>query len=251
VGRTASAWGRFLDVAAQAKMAGQADREKVARDRAALLEPKLSRLTIEVLGKEAGLDVRRDGIGIGAAIWGSSIPVDPGVHTVEARAPGKKVWQQTVQVAEGGAKVSVTIPALEEDRSSPSAAPAAAPSIASGGGAGKTMGYVLIGVGVAGVAAGTVFGLQAKSKNDEALGICKDTPTTCPDEQIQAHSTAVDDAHRAVTLSVVGFGVGAASLVGGVILLATSKGEHDKAATIGVTPLASSRAGGLALSGRW
>src|SRR6516164_8031146 len=46
IGRTASAWGRFLDVAAQAKMAGQADREKVARERAAMLEPKLSRLTI-------------------------------------------------------------------------------------------------------------------------------------------------------------------------------------------------------------
>jgi hypothetical protein len=251
VGRTASAWGRFLDVAAQAKMAGQADREKVARERAAMLEPKLSRLTIEVPSKEAGLEVRRDDIAIGAAIWGSSIPVDPGAHTIEARAPGKKVWQQTVQVAEGGAKLTITIPSLEEDRSAPALAPQAATSIDSGGGTGKTIGYALIGVGVVGVAAGTVFGLQAKSKNDDALGICQDTPTTCPDEQIQAHTTAVDDAHRAVTLSVVGFAAGGAALVGGVILLATTKGERAKATAVDLTPLASSHGGGLAVSGRW
>jgi tetratricopeptide (TPR) repeat protein len=41
LGRTASAWALFLDVAAVTKAAGQADRERAARDRAAALEPKL------------------------------------------------------------------------------------------------------------------------------------------------------------------------------------------------------------------
>ncbi|MDB4996135.1 MAG: putative rane protein, partial [Myxococcaceae bacterium] len=48
VGKTASAWAAFIEVAGQAKAAGQAPREKAARDRANVLEPKLSKLTVTV-----------------------------------------------------------------------------------------------------------------------------------------------------------------------------------------------------------
>src|SRR6185312_13224264 len=53
-GRTASAWARFLDVAAATKAAGQLDRERVARARAAALEPKLARMTLKVEAKVPG-----------------------------------------------------------------------------------------------------------------------------------------------------------------------------------------------------
>src|SRR5205807_91874 len=56
-GLIASAWARFLDVAAATKAVGQSERERVARARAALLEPKLARLTLEVEGTEPGLSV--------------------------------------------------------------------------------------------------------------------------------------------------------------------------------------------------
>ena len=184
MGRTASAWGRFLDVAAQAKLAGQPDREKVARDRAAILEPKLSRLTIDVASKDQGLEVRRDDVQIGAAILGSAMPVDPGSHTVEAKAPNKKPWRQTIEVGTSAAKVTITVPALEEDCSSASgpATPAPTPPAAipvgastgaemSGSGGGShTLAYLLLGAAAVGTGVGTVFGLQAKSKNDTALG---------------------------------------------------------------------------------
>src|SRR3954466_14533076 len=45
VGQTASAWGQFREAAAIAKRQNDA-REKIARERAARLEPKLSRLSI-------------------------------------------------------------------------------------------------------------------------------------------------------------------------------------------------------------
>src|SRR5262245_30897133 len=65
-GRTASAWTTFLEVAAAAKEAKQPEREKVARDRASALEPKLSRLTIVAGGKGAeALEIRRDGVTVG------------------------------------------------------------------------------------------------------------------------------------------------------------------------------------------
>ncbi|HEY3593994.1 MAG TPA: hypothetical protein VGL13_08970, partial [Polyangiaceae bacterium] len=111
IGRTASAWARFLDVAAAARGAGQAERERVARDRASKLEPKLSRLTLQVQSPASGERVSKDGVDIGAAEWGTPVPSDPGDHVIEATAPGKKAWKTTTALATGGAKVVVTVPA--------------------------------------------------------------------------------------------------------------------------------------------
>src|SRR5258706_7527469 len=46
IGKTATAWAAFLDVAGQARSAGQQPRERIARERAAALEPTLARLPI-------------------------------------------------------------------------------------------------------------------------------------------------------------------------------------------------------------
>src|SRR5262245_30710139 len=61
--RTASAWVGYRDVAAAALAAGQSDREKVARGKAAALEPRLMRLKITVHPDVAhgGAEVKRDG----------------------------------------------------------------------------------------------------------------------------------------------------------------------------------------------
>src|SRR5687767_6169905 len=48
LGRTASAWALFLDVAAAARASNQPQRETAARERAKALEPKLTRMRIEV-----------------------------------------------------------------------------------------------------------------------------------------------------------------------------------------------------------
>ena len=61
-GKTASAWSMFLEVASQAKVGGQKDREKVARDRASAIEPRLSKLTVAVVSgpQPPGLEIKRD-----------------------------------------------------------------------------------------------------------------------------------------------------------------------------------------------
>ena len=120
IGRTASAWVAFLDVAAAARAAGQAEREQVARERAARLEPRLSRLKVEVQAAGPELEVTRDGLPLGRASWGSAMPVDPGVHVIAAREPDKKAWSERVQVREGAAIISVTIPPLAADGDAPS-----------------------------------------------------------------------------------------------------------------------------------
>lgn len=115
VGKTASSWTNFLEVAGKAKARGEADREQVARERAKALEGKLSRLRIVVTApeKSPGMTIRRDGNQIGQASWGVAVPVDPGAHVIEAMAPGRSPWKGTIDVANPGSTVTATVPELK------------------------------------------------------------------------------------------------------------------------------------------
>src|SRR4029079_16823967 len=84
MGRTATAWSLYLEVAGEAKNQNRADKEKKARDAAKALEPKLSKLIVEVSGPVDGLEVKRNGQVVGQATWGTPIPVDPGDIKVTA-----------------------------------------------------------------------------------------------------------------------------------------------------------------------
>src|SRR3954471_21920113 len=114
IGRPASAWSRFLDVVAATKAAGQVERERVARARAAALEPRLARLVVEGSAPVPGLVVERDGVPVGMASIGIPVPVDPGDHLIEATAPGKKAWSTTATVPDAPTIVSVSVAALED-----------------------------------------------------------------------------------------------------------------------------------------
>ncbi|MBK8252979.1 MAG: hypothetical protein IPK82_09950 [Polyangiaceae bacterium] len=117
LGKYATAWSLYLDVASQAKSAGQADREKKARDAAKALEPKLSKLTIEVAVPVDGLEVRRNGQLVGQATWGTPIPVDPGDIKITAMAPNKKLWETAIVVdKEKPGDQTVKVPELEKGK---------------------------------------------------------------------------------------------------------------------------------------
>ena len=115
-GQTASAWATFKDAAGEARVAGQVEREKLARDRAALLEPKLARLAIVVARESAvdGLLVRRDGEPVPTSTWGLPVPIDPGEHAIEASAPGRKAWATAVAVTPASSS-EVAVPPLEPE----------------------------------------------------------------------------------------------------------------------------------------
>ncbi|WP_437302084.1 hypothetical protein [Sorangium sp. So ce388] len=135
LGRTASAWSTFLEVAGAAKAAGQLEREKVARQRATALEPKLIRLTITApADAPADLQVKRDGALVGRAQWGTPVPVDPGKHTIEASAAGKAPFARTVDLARAGTTETVAVPPL------PAGAPARAAALPATGAAQPTSG---------------------------------------------------------------------------------------------------------------
>src|SRR5579883_976054 len=127
VGRTASAWAMYSQVAVLAGKAGDARREQVARERAAALEPALARLTIALPpGSDApGLVVERNGEAVERGAMGSPVPVDPGTLSFEVSAPGRVTKKVDLRI-EPGQTQTFTVPALD-------VAPAPAPGPSAGG----------------------------------------------------------------------------------------------------------------------
>jgi hypothetical protein len=267
VGKTASAWAGYkeaAEIAARRNAAGGNERrEQVARARAAALEPKISTVVIHVTRADmVGLEIRRDGELLGRAVWGAAMPVDPGRYILLAQAPGKKTWTKTVDVSSGGAKVEVTIPALDDEGLTPSTAGAsslatpadiAAPSTADGQGRGttqRTAGYLVAGLGVIGVGMGAVFGLNVLAKLDERDDICPlNVCTTEEDRQIRELESRAASDRTACNVALM---LGGAAVLGGVALVLTAPSSSSRTATgLNVAPWAGPNSAGATLGGRW
>jgi len=208
-GRVASAWARFLDVAAATRLAGQPEREQVARDRAAALEARLAHLTLEVATPAPGLVVERDDVTLPPSSWGMAVPIDPGAHAIKATAPGKKPWSTTVSVPDATA-VSLSVPPLEALPEPAAPTVAVAPSsrprpplqrhISAPVAAAASIGLV-------GLVAGTYFGVQFQRENSEAKGLCG--PSECAtSEELGRHRALLADASQDRTRAFVAASVG-------------------------------------------
>lgn len=281
LGRTASAWALFLDVAAAARAGNQPQREAAARERAKALESKLSRLRIEVPEPAPDMKVTRDEQEVGPAAWGTAMPVDPGEHVIRAAAPGKQAWSHEVQVPAAPRTFSVKVPTLKDEAVPIETADAAetaataqtvsadvGPERGRGSNGQVVAAWVIGGVGVAALVGGTVFALQSRSDNAEALELCL-VPTPqgdrCANATEQAeHEALVEDAKRARLFSYVGFGLGGAALIGATILYVTADAGGDEPSAGGVdaarrrsadaiqlAPLVASDAWGAVVSGQF
>src|SRR5205814_195617 len=219
-----------------ARAAGQLERARIGQERAAKLESGLVRLTIVVAPEDAqipGFSLKRSTETVPPALWGSPVPVDPGEYTIEASAPGYETFSRKVTV--GKESVSTDVPRLAQASAPPPngsavsngpppvplintvppPAPAPAPeadqrSALSGM---QIAGIVVAGAGVVSLAVGTVFGVEAISKNDDAKKYCQGK--VCND---QRGVTLTNDANSAAVVANVTVGLGAAALVGGGLL---------------------------------
>jgi hypothetical protein len=254
IGRTASAWILFLEVESDTKRNGQTERQTMAHNRASALQPKLSRVTIDVPqpNRVEGLSVERDGVEVGAAQWGLSIPVDPGSHTIQAHAPGKKDWQTTITVPADASTQAVSVPLLEN---APIAETSATPN-ASHSSSGKpashvqrNASYVALGIGGAGVIIGSIFGLRAVSKNNQS-----NTADCQGNDCLRGSAGAQDrtDARSAGNISTVAFAIGGAAVATGLVLFFTEpKKEAPSSGQISAGAFASRDGASLTVRGAW
>lgn len=193
--------------------------------------PRIGHLTVMVEPKEADISVTVSGVAVPSALIGVERPTDPGSHDVVASAPGYITQRTTVALAEAG-RETVTL-RLTLDPNAPKEAPPVAPVVApppaapppapppqSSQGT-RTFAYVLIGTGVAGVAAGSITGAMALSKKSDLD--CPQNQCTGP-EKDKLHS-----ARTMATISTIGFAVGIPAAAVGTVLLITS-GSSSKSA---------------------
>ncbi len=117
-GQIATAYGLFRE--AERKTRARADDEmerlnRVANDRAKVLEPRLSKLTITVdpTHQVPGLEVTRGEIRLDAGAWNRALPVDGGTIVVIARAPGHHEWKGAIEVEREQDTKSIAVPKLE------------------------------------------------------------------------------------------------------------------------------------------
>jgi serine/threonine-protein kinase len=258
-GRTATAWATWREAAAAARSSGQTEREQLAREHATALEAKLVRLAIDVAdtNRVPGLTISRDDAPVSEALWGSSVPVDPGRVVVRASAPGYQAWSTEVQIAADRPETRVSVPALsslgaappvgtvpgqsvpgQSTDAVPGASPpggtvpgGAVPGTADSGTPGsgrRVLGIVAVSLGGVGVAVGSYFGLKAKSKYSDSKVYCTTSINVCQPQGVQLRNEAIS----AGNLATVGFALGGVALVGGIDLIATASSSKAPPAAL-------------------
>jgi hypothetical protein len=97
------------------------------------------------------------------------------------------------------------------------------------------------GVGAAGIAMGSTFGLIAMSKRSSLDQSCPD-PGSCP--RTQNNATMLDQLRTSSTLSTVGFAAGGAGVAFGAVWLLLAPEASNRSA-FSVQPIVSPRLSGL------
>ena len=195
--------------------------------------PRIGHLTVLVGPKDAKVTVTVSGAPVPAALIGAERPTDPGTHEVVASAPGYLTQKTTVQLGEGGSE-TVTLE-LVPDPNAPKEAPVVAPVAvappppppppppAETNQGRKTASYVLLGVGVTGVAVGSITGAMAISKKGNL---------DCPQNHCSgSQADDLDSARSLALVSTISFAVGIPSAIAGTVLLLTSGSSSGKAET--------------------
>jgi hypothetical protein len=225
--------------------------QATAADEQAALAPRVPTLKVDVEGATVSdAQVTIDGAPFPSALIGMASPVNPGSHTLAVSSSSATAEPVTVTIAEGAKqtvtltlKASAVAEAATPQESAP-AAPDAAPDVPLKPHSGlATAGWVGIGIGVVGLGVGTVFVIKNHSDRNDANGLCG--PSGCPESKRSEIASFDSSADSASTLSWVSYGVGAAGLVTGAVLLWVSHGKPKAPQSGQVIPWFGTRAMGV------
>jgi hypothetical protein len=281
--RTATAWSEYNQAAAVALQARQPERESFARGRAAELAAKLSFVRLDLQPGANLTEATIDGRAVPREQWTVPFPIDPGSHTLSFSAPGHRAQTQDVTVADAETVRVVVgpldaMPTSDAPAATPTATPAPAPTaeqqpapapapapIVADTAAGapshtaRTIGWILGGVGVAGLGVGTGFALHSLSLQQQA-------DPMCPGKRCSSQGTSlISDATTAANVATAGFVVGLSALAAGAWLIIqplqpsgssstrtpASSTVATRVARAGLAPYVAGDRAGLAVEGQW
>jgi hypothetical protein len=206
-GKTGTAWAHFRTALGLAIRDKRADRQAFAQQHIESLTPRLLRLRVVVPpeARVSGLVVLRGGIALGQGEWGEALIVDPGEQIVEARAPGRTAFRRSIHLEGDGVSYELTIPVLPlAARESGGAGAKARPDPTF-----RVAGILVAGAGLATIAMGSVFGVRAVERQNEADELCPNYDQ-CNPNGISLSADAASDASASTAL-----------LIGGAVLVAT------------------------------
>jgi hypothetical protein len=232
LGKTASAWATYKELAATARKSGDAARSEAAAAMAGQLERELSKLTVRAEdGDIRGLSVTRDGEEMGVAALGTAIAVDPGEHVIVASAPDHEAFRVSVTIGPSGDAKTIVIPTLARSGDASSSR--------------RTAGWILGGAGLAATGVGAVLGIVTLSqsstiKHDAAL--CGTGECTRKGDQ------ATSSAQAKGWAATFALPVGLAALGAGVTLVLTSRQAGATQQSVGLGFRASPVGGDAAVS---
>jgi hypothetical protein len=232
--RRASAWATFKEAASLAESRGDAKRSEVAMVRAQALQSKLAYIQLDIPADfPADAQIARNGRPVAKVSWGVPVPVDAGSWQIQASAPGFAAQTLTVEVKYGSTEAQhIAIPSLVPNP--PALAPATpgtaavtndassvpmTPAPADTGDTQRTLGLILGGVGVVGLAVAGTFAVLAAGSNNKSFDDCSDdAPNSCGVTGKQLRDDALGQALVASIASVAG----AVALGGGTIIFLTA-----------------------------
>jgi hypothetical protein len=200
-----------------------------------------------------------DGRPLADRLDGTGLAVDPGEHTFVFEVAGRPQVTRKLVLYEGEKSrrevvafagnppegTSQRVPlatGATEVRAESAAAPRSSWSTQ------KTMALLLAGGSAAGIAVGTIFGLEAIDRNNQsnADGHCDATGCDPTGKQLRK------DALSAATVSTIAFGAGAAAFVGGVVLWVTAPSTSGSSSTsVALAPLPGFDGAGLRVRLEW
>jgi hypothetical protein len=262
LGKTASAYHAFTEVAREAEHSGRKDRLDLATAEMAKIKPLLADAIIHVQPDVQTLPnftVTIDGSPLPAPLFETRVNLDPGNHVLLATAKGKKPWEYPLHIAPSE-HTEASVPFLADKPYDPNEVKVSLVEAdrAAKHRSARTAAFVLIGVGAASVATAIGLGIAAKVKMGQVH--CGTTPDgfggfLCPADQAQASQTANTEA----TVANVTFGAGLGlAAVGAVIVYlsrdtgpandkADDNDEEDARLRWKLDPSFDSRGGGLTI----
>jgi PEGA domain len=212
------------------------------------LRASIPKLVIQRGAGAEAAEIELDGVALGASSVGVPVPLDPGPHSVNAKAPGSLPFSQTVNIAENEQKSVDLELTPEPEPEAPGPANSSTQTVdLNGKPRPRLIPYLIGGVGVVSlVGSGVLFALRQSTLSD-LEDKCGADRKSCP----PSSRGEVDNLKLYNTTAQVALGIGVVGVGAAVTLILLQKKQNPTTAGFMLTPDAPNALAGASLTGRF